>query len=291
MAFGRASVYCEHENFLVKSSSKTVLIRHVCACLGGFVVKYTPLFLSPLGLIPGMPAANAADMPVKAKAPQVTSFTPTWAGLYGGLNVGMVSARSSLGTFLPTSAVFNYCWLNDCNLGDKQTATGAFGGVQIGYNFQSGNVVYGLEADYGLASAKQTSNATSGLFGAQTETGLDALGTVRLRLGYAFDNGLMAYATGGLAYGKVRSRFQATYNGNTYSWADTSGWRTGYAIGGGLEYMFARNWSVKGEAIYYSLGNSRSAESTGFFGTSYSFGITDKASGVVARIGLNYLFH
>lgn len=256
-------------------------------------MKYNPLLLSPLGLIPmGMPAANAADVPVKAKAPQVTSFTPTWAGFYGGLNVGMISARSSLGAFLPTSAaapIQNHCWLNDCNFSDTQTASGILGGLQLGYNFQSGKIVYGLEVDYGLANAKKSSTGTNGAFTAQAETGVDAIGTARLRLGYAFDNNLMAYATGGLAYAKVRDRFQAahTTSATSYSWTDNAGWRTGYAIGGGLEYMFARNWSLKGEALYYNLG-SRSVESTG---AGYSHGLTDKMTGVIARIGLNYLFH
>jgi outer membrane immunogenic protein len=259
-------------------------------------VKYTPLFLSPLGLIPaGHPAlAGDAALPPNAQPIKFEKFAPAWSGFYGGLNFGVISAKSSLGTFLPTSASLpfeNYCWLNNCNFSDSQTATSALGGIQIGYNFQSGNIVYGLELDYGVASAKKTSTAANGLFGGQTETGIDALGTARLRLGYAFDNNLMVYATGGLAYGKVRGKFQASWNGNTYSWADTSGWRTGYAIGGGLEYMFAHNWSIKGEALYYNLGGSRSAESTGNFGTNYSYGITDKVSGAVARIGLNYLFH
>lgn len=258
-------------------------------------MKYTPLFLSPLGLIPaGHPAlaGDTAALPPNAQPIKFEKFGPAWSGFYGGLNLGVISAKSSLGTFLPTNAAtLNYCWVNNCNFSESQTSSSAFGGIQIGYNFQSGNIVYGLEVDYGLASAKKTSTASNGLFGAQTETGLDALGTARLRLGYAFDNGLMAYATGGLAYGKVRGRSQASWNGATYSWADTSGWRTGYAIGGGLEYMFNRNWSIKGEALYYNLGSSKSAESSGFFGAAYSHGITDKVSGAVARIGLNYLFH
>ena len=55
--------------------------------------------------------------------------------------------------------------------------------------------------------------------------------------------------------------------------------------------MFARNWSVKDEALYYDLG-SKSVESSGVVATySHSHGLTDKMTGVIARIGLNYLFH
>lgn len=153
------------------------------AFFGGVFVKYTPLFLSPLGLIPaGHPAlaGDTAALPPNAQPVKFEKFAPAWAGFYGGLNVGMISARSSLGTFLPTSAATafqNHCWLNDCNFSDTQTANSALGGIQIGYNFQSGSIVYGLELDYGLASARTKSTSANGLFGAQTETGIDALGT------------------------------------------------------------------------------------------------------------------
>jgi outer membrane immunogenic protein len=254
-------------------------------------MKYKVAFLSPLGLVPfGAQPATAADMPVKA--PQATAFTPSWAGLYGGINVGVISARSSLGTFLPTSAPAgqNYCWLNNCNFSDSSTATGVLGGLQVGYNFQSGKIVYGVEADFGLSSAKASKSGVAGAFSYTGNTGIESLGTARLRLGYAFDNNLMAYATGGLAYAKTRDSFQASAFGGSYSWV-SPGWRAGYTVGGGLEYMLNQKWSVKGEALYYDLG-SKNMESSGVAGgTAYSHGLTDKMTGVIARIGLNYLFH
>jgi outer membrane immunogenic protein len=194
---------------------------------------------------------------------------------------------------LPTSAPNNYCWLNNCSFSDSQTVTGVLGGIQIGYNFQSGQIVYGVEADFGLSSAKKSSTSVSPTdpsFAATSDIGIDSIGTARLRLGYAFDNNLMAYATGGLAYAKTRDSFQAVQNGTIFS-STGSGWRTGYTVGGGLEYMLNEKWSVKGEALYYDLGTKR-AESTGTnSGFPYSHGITDHMTGVIARIGLNYLFH
>jgi outer membrane immunogenic protein len=258
-------------------------------------MKYNPLLLSPLGLIPmGMPAADAADMaiPVKAPPPQATAYTPSWAGFYGGLNVGVLSARSKLGAFLPTSADYNYCWLGDCNFNASPTATGVMGGVQIGYNFQSGNIVYGAEIDYGLSSAKKSVsgvNVNDSRYSYVGDIGIESFGSARLRLGYAFDNSAMVYATGGLAFAKVRDSFQAIFAGVPYSWTGT-GWRTGYTVGGGLEYMFDPHWSVKGEALYYDLG-SKKQESTFTGDFTFSHGLTDKMTGVIARIGLNYLFH
>jgi outer membrane immunogenic protein len=176
----------------------------------------------------------------------------------------------------------NWCLAFDCSLAPSETAVGFLGGVQIGYNFQSGNFVYGLEADFGLSTAKKTQTTFTGGYNWSTDTGIDAFGTARLRLGYAFDRA-MVYGTGGLAYAKVRDSLQ----GDTgYAWSGTS-WRAGWTAGGGVEYAVNRNWSVKGEALYYDLG-SQDLVSTG---SGAAVGWHDHTTGWVARMGLNYLFH
>ncbi len=259
----------------------------------GVFVKYKPLLLSPLGLIPmGLQPATAADLPVKA--PTVQTFAPSWAGFYAGINFGLVADRSSETAFLPTGPMFPYCWAADCNFSNKQTATSLLGGFQLGYNFQSGQVVYGIETDIALSNAKKT---TTGLwvgvppiFGNWTaETGIRVLGTTRLRIGYAFDHALI-YATGGVAYADMRNTFQAGSTANfNFSWSDT-GWRVGYALGGGLEYEFTRDWSVKAEGIYYDLGRKDHVSIDQIAGTT-GVGLTDHMTGIVARLGLNYRFH
>lgn len=265
-------------------------------------MKYKPLLLAPLGLIPaGIPVADAADMPVKAQPVQPARFIPLWTGFYAGVNVGVLSARSELNAFLPSSAVpaeNNYCWLGrtgDCTFNNSSTATGVLGGIQIGYNFQSANIVYGAEVDFGGSSAKKSfggTNPNSG-YSYAAETGIEAMGTARARLGYAFDNNVMVYATGGLAFAKVRDSFlhiSPPGGGNaTYSWTNT-GWRAGWTAGGGLEYMFARNWSVKGEALYYDLGDKDHESISPSFG-GISIGVNDRMTGIIARVGINYLFH
>lgn len=264
-------------------------------------MKYKALLMSPLGLLPaGMPAANAADMPVKAKAPQATEFTPNWAGLYGGVNLGVVSDHSSQTGFKPADALENYCFGGSggaagvaCNFSNSQTATGVIGGLQIGYNFQSGKWVYGLEADFDLSSARKTVTGAVpppyASFGNWTaKTGVEAMGTARLRLGYTFDRALI-YATGGLAYAKMTNTFQAGSGSDGYTWSNT-GWRAGYAIGGGLEYLLTQNVSVRGEALYYDLGHKDHISTDASFPIT-QFGLTDRMTGVVARVGLNYLFH
>src|SRR5262245_2339965 len=266
-------------------------------------MKYKPLLLSPLGLIPaGAQPADAADMAVKAPPPAVT-YTPTWAGFYVGAHLGAIFDHSKQTGFFPNGGgLNNYCWggtLATCDFSHSQTATGVIGGVQIGYNFQSGRWVFGPEIDFSGTSARKTvvgpnSTVVNSDFGNWTgETGGEEIGAARLRVGYAFDQALV-YATGGLAVANMVNKFQASDRTVTgpYSWSET-GWRAGFAVGGGVEYMVNRNWSVKGEALYYDLGD-KDHISTRIFapsGIASNFAVTDHMTGVIARIGVNYLSH
>lgn len=99
-----------------------------------------------------------------------------------------------------------------------------FGGGQIGYNWQfNRNWVFGIEADLMAVDAPF----------------IDYLGTVRGRLGYAAGN-VLFYGTGGLAYTRL-------------SGFGVSTTATGFAVGGGIEWAFAPQWSVKAEYLYYRL--------------------------------------
>ena len=264
---------------------------------------YKAAFLSPLGLLSfGAQPATAADMPVKAKAPQATEFMPTWAGFYAGVNLGVISDQSRITGFVPSGlgTSTSYCFAdgllgNPCTPTNSQTAVGVLGGLQLGYNFQAGKIVYGLEGDIGLSSARKSTTGANavGLTGNWTvNSGIEALSTLRGRLGYTFDNTLL-YATGGLAVAKTAHSYQASqsaFGSGPYSWAD-AGWRAGFTVGGGLEYQVSRSWSVKGEALYYDLGKKDLVSTALHAGFSYAWGATDRINGVVARIGLNYLFH
>ena len=244
-------------------------------------------------------------MALPVKAPAVTTYTPSWAGWYAGLNVGGVSERSAITGLVPTggTSIANYCFggfgAGLCNTSNySQTASGVIGGLQLGYNFQTGRVVYGVEADVDLASASKTTNGvnTGGSGGGTwtVKSGIHALSTVRGRIGYAFDN-VLIYATGGLAVAKTADSFQGStpvFGSGAYSWADV-GWRAGYAVGGGLEYQFARNWSLKGEAFYYDLGHKDLVSLGTNAGAAFTgaFGLSDRMTGWVARAGINYFFH
>jgi outer membrane immunogenic protein len=116
-----------------------------------------------------------------------------------------------------------------------------------------------------------------------TSSKLTSLGTVRGRIGYAFDRALL-YATGGFAYGHVENKFNFPIDPNSTSGLSTSGTRTGWTVGGGLEYAITNNWTVRAEGLYVDLGKSTSGPNC----TGCRFGF--KNTYALGRVGLNYKF-
>jgi outer membrane immunogenic protein len=191
--------------------------------------------------------AFAADMAVKA--PRAVAPACIWCGGYLGVNGGyafgnnvgpITFTNSAAQTFTTTGTTFN--------------PKGGFGGGQIGYNWQSGTIVYGVEADIQGAALK--SNIAGGVTGfgdiyAGTRN-INFFGTFRGRVGVAAGNALF-YATGGFAYGQVRDSIVRT---STLGWVvGNSGDQAGYVVGGGIEYKFTQAWSAKVEYQYINLGH------------------------------------
>src|ERR1700722_7056577 len=144
----------------------------------------------------GAGVANAADLPARmiTKAPPMYTKAPpveifSWTGFYIGANVGIGSAHSS--SDLRTT-------------GTSQNLTGILGGGQIGYNWQSGPWVFGVELDGQGSSQDGTWNGIVGGGGAGSqETSLPWFMTARGRVGYAFAPMWMIYVTGGGAWGEI----------------------------------------------------------------------------------------
>ena len=108
-----------------------------------------------------------------------------------------------------------------------------------------------------------------------------ATATVRTRrAGYAIDRTLL-YLTGGLAYGGLN---KSPLGGNSTS-------DIGYAFGGGVEYAFTQNWTVKAEALYINLSSGRNQQFVVVNGgVSYPISVKAGNGGALARIGINYKF-
>jgi outer membrane immunogenic protein len=177
---------------------------------------------------------------------------------------------------------------------------GFAGGGQIGYNLQRGAFVIGAETDLSWFNQSSSASFSTTIPYAFTNAGTDKssvewLGTARLRAGYAFDR-LLPYVTGGLAYGGAKASSTSVgsdgYHTDTFS-GSTSGTRTGYVVGGGLDYWLSNRWSFRFEGFYYNLGTA-SYNVAPQDANSISEGLSVTAShtfdGAVVRAGLNHAF-
>ncbi len=226
-------------------------------------------------------SAFSADLPSRSAPPPPIVYAPvfTWAGFYVGLNAGVGWGGSRDVTV--TGPTVGSSGVLSGGGGD-----GAFvGGGQIGYNWQSGAWVYGLETD--IQYVGSNSNVSWGQYTWWADRGNDGgyFGTVRARVGYAIDRTLI-YITGGLAYGGLNS---SPLTGNTTS-------NTGWTVGGGVEYAFTNNWTVKLEGLYVDTGEGR--RNRAFINPAggvlpaglYTATTNGGGNGGIVRVGVNYKF-
>jgi outer membrane immunogenic protein len=185
-------------------------------------------------------------MPTKAVPYVATAYN--WTGFYLGINGGGAFGGGT---------------------GFGARASGGLVGGTAGYNWQAGQAVFGLETDLDWTNIKGT--GTSVIAGTPVETKNSYLGTVRGRVGYAWDR-VLAYVTGGLAYGDVKSNA---------AFGSASQTKAGYALGGGLEFAVAGPWTAKVEYLYVDLGNGPSLPITGE---------SSRFKTNIVRAGLNYRF-
>jgi opacity protein-like surface antigen len=150
---------------------------------------------------------------------------------------------------------------------------------------------------YSTGTSATGSTTTSSPFGV-IGTGrakVDWVSTVRTRFGFVADKALI-YATGGLAIGQISQTVSTSvYDGSNIStWSrEKTSVRFGYAVGGGIEYAFDKNWSARGQYIYYDLGTS-SYGTVAVPGNTVPAGITGTAKshihGNIVSFGVNYKF-
>jgi len=210
------------------------------------------LLIAPLG-------ALAADMPrPNYKAPIYVEPLFSWTGFYVGLNAG-------------------YGWANSDWSGSggnfQSSPKGWMAGGTLGYNYQTGAFVWGIEGDIDYMNLKGTVPSAVCASCTVKDTWL---GTVRGRVGYSY-NRWLPYLTGGAAYGNVYMEA----NGGS-----ASGTKAGWTAGAGVEYAFAGPWSAKLEYLYVDLGSATCAQAACGFATDKQ--VSFKAN--LVRAGLNYRF-
>jgi outer membrane immunogenic protein len=219
-------------------------------------------------------AAQAADLPIKPiPAAPVAVAAPSWAGWYIGGNIGIVHQQA-------TNSANNYGY----EVATANVSSNNFGGGgQIGYNWQSGNYVFGLEGDItGVAGNGGKTISTTGR-GKNFSSSITWLSTLRFRTGLAVGDTLV-YATGGLAVGEVKNALNFQFNGYSVSQSQT---RVGWTIGGGVEHMlWDHHWTVGLEGLYVDLGQS-TVNGTGP-ATGWQANFQNQA--IIGRLKLNYKF-
>ena len=258
------------------------------------------IWLSATFLISAVASATAADLPARSytKAPAIAAAYD-WSGWYAGANGGYGWGDDRTGVFSSTNDIFYYgsalaVGYLPTNYGAKHD--GGFGGVQAGYNMQSGIWLVGIEADIQGADIGRTANSSfPGVGGgivpsvSEARDHIDWFGTVRGRAGFVVDR-VLFYGTGGFAYGGVRSSFRTADLGNVEPVVgSSSGTRIGWAAGAGIEWAVGTNWTIRAEYLHVDLG---STDVQGLTIPSPTELITYRYDHNfdAARIGINYKF-
>jgi outer membrane immunogenic protein len=203
-----------------------------------------------------VPAA-AADLPVKA-APKMVAAPPfTWAGFYIGANCGGAWGRTVTDNVLPPfdSGFDDSVLLSYVNEPDGWTC-----GAQAGYNFQLNRVVLGIEGEGGWLDLERRLRGIGPAGDDLVGVSYDWYATLTGRLGLAWHRALF-YVKGGGAWARITNTASDLTAGviDTEDFVSDTGTRSGYAIGGGIEYAFAPNWWLRAEYLFMDFGRYTSA--------------------------------
>lgn len=289
------------------------------------LIKTTVTLFGAIGL---SASAAAADLAVPITTMPPNPFPPvfTWTGPYAGVNLGYAAGRPHTRVSWagwPDTVTPNAVFLNESGLRATKKHKSSFtGGGQLGYNYQWGSMILGLEADLNsighrrsVATTASYQDAASGQSTDTAARGGQALhwfATVRPRLGWAFGERLMVYGTGGLAVARASQRIEGVVR--TTAAVDPaadpagavptavtshfgvvgkngSGYRLGWALGAGAEYAVTDNLALKGEFLHVNVrGRSHVAASQEPATLGVAFVSRNSTVFQVIKAGVNYRF-
>jgi len=200
-----------------------------------------------------------------------------WTGLYAGLNIGGDADEES---WQDPSGYYDHIVVsNEKHFPSTAKGMGMAAGGQMGVNFQSGAVVYGVEGQYDWTDLKGDTPCQT--YGCNLRT--DGLFSVTGRLGYSPENALY-YVKAGLAGASDRYRIGGGKYNNVFHGDDL---RLGETVGAGIEYPLDQHWSLKGEYDYLALG-SETKSMTDQYGHTPSLKIGQDVQ--MLTMGVNYRF-
>jgi outer membrane immunogenic protein len=270
-------------------------------------------------------SASAADL-LKAPA-AMPLMVSSWTGWYIGATAGYGWSNQGVDEHVTST----FCNTNLIGCAPNQFSNalaaaipshlstnpkGFIGGGEFGYNHQLGQFVLGFEADFSGADIKGSDTRAGAVVpagfpgnvvaaAAAADQKLDFFATLRGRLGFLVTPTLLAYGTGGFAFGHVSTTtaLAEAVGGPCFCGpspvvaASSSATLPGWTAGGGLEWMITPQWSVKGEYLYYDLGTMSTAlpqltqlnaAAVPFFGANVASSTVVK--GNIARVGVNFHF-
>jgi outer membrane immunogenic protein len=214
---------------------------------------------------------HAADIPMPSLPPPLPPVY-NWTGVYLGINGGFGTGNSN--------------W-SDGAVGTTGSfpISGYLIGGTAGFNYQIGEYVFGIEGDGDWTNLNGNSGSTCGAItavltppvGCQTQSRW--LGTVRGRVGYAFDR-ILLYGTAGAAFGNIQTGLNPP---STFDSSVEAGW----TAGAGLEFAFAQSWTAKVEYLFVDLPNA-ACTTVGNCGGAAGSIVSFNES--VIRAGLNFKF-
>ncbi len=161
--------------------------------------------------------------------------------------------------------------------------SGGMGGAHVGYNWQMGTFVLGLEGDAegGEVGGLQRNTFAGGSYGVSSSMDFDA--SIRGKVGFTFDR-VLVYGTGGVEFGDVTTHYHTPIGGPLVG--SSSDIRTGWTAGGGVDYAFTPNWEGNIEYRYADLGS----QNTTLTGAAAGFVGHNEFNYNMIRVGLTYRF-
>lgn len=208
-----------------------------------------------------------------------------WTGAYVGAHLGYGDAHVAYDFATADEGFFN----ESAGTRVTETLDGLLGGGQIGFNWQSDDVVLGLEGTFTWLGFKE--KMTSPFYPGSDEfkTKIDWVAAITPRAGFAIDD-LLLYAKGGVAFADIKARIQDNIR---ELFVEKQKTQAGWTIGGGAEFALSENWIIGVEGNYYDFGSFGASENTRTFDgvptTSFSdHDVETTMWSVLARFGYKF---
>lgn len=256
--------------------------------------------IAVLGLLASTGLASAADLggPIYGGSMKddFVPPPPIWTGFYFGGHVGygwgdtdaLTIIRELDGSIPMVPPDFTQPGIAR----NSYDVDGWLGGLQLGYNYQSGRLVIGIEGDYSWSDV-DGSFVYDRVTGPHKRAGggIDWLATIRGRAGFTFDN-VLVYGTAGVAFTKLKGYInnlydlgEGTFPGDRGTASTTE---TGWVAGGGVEIAFTQNVTLRGEYLYFDFSdNSGTIKSPNW---QHTVDADTEVKLHTLRLGLNYKF-